>query len=323
MNLKNYAWVIMLVCICFIVSACSNTKKEEDTKEEIKQEKATFAFEADNGTVEVPKDPKKVVVLSTPYVGYLLQLGINPIAVPKLAFDNPYFKGMLEGTESVTSDALDEIMMLEPDLIITDITNKNIPLLQDIAPTVAFDWFKRDYLEKMTILGQLVRKENEAEAWLTKWEEKVAINKDKVQNVMGNKTISIMESSPEGVRVYGNQAGHGGEVIYDALELKAPDLVQQNIINQMAVLEVPLESIPHYAGDYIYFGIHEGDNQIQNSSIWTNLPAVKNRRVLPLDVRTSYLSDPITLDKVMDKVVEDLTKSQHSQVLIGEEKTNL
>ncbi|MEH6941095.1 ABC transporter substrate-binding protein [Bacillus sp. JJ722] len=307
MNLKNYAWIIMLVCICLIMSACNNNK--EESQEEIKLEKATFAFEADNGSVEVPKDPKKVVVLSSTYVGYLLQLGVKPVAVPKLAFDNPYFKGMLEGTEVVTSDAIDEIMMLEPDLIITETTDKNIPLLQDIAPTVAFDWIKRDYLEKMTVLGQLVGKEKEAEAWLTKWEEKVAINKELVQKVMRDKTISIIESSSEGVRVYGNQAGHGGEVIYDALELRAPDLVQQNIINQVAVLKVPLESVPQYAGDYIYYSNHaEGDYQVQNSSVWMNLPAVKNNRVLPLDERTSYLSDPITLDKVMDKVVKDLTQ---------------
>ncbi|WP_052343866.1 ABC transporter substrate-binding protein [Bacillus massiliigorillae] len=311
MKRKINAWIFLLVCICVTVSACSN-KKDEEEVEDVKKENPFFAFEADNGIIDVPENPQKIVVLSTPYVGYLLQLGIHPVAVPKLAFENPYFKGMLEGTEAVSSDALEEIMMLEPDLIIAEISDESIEDLQGVAPTVAFDWDKRNYLQKMMALGHLVRKEKEAEAWLAKWEEKVTINKDIVQKFIGNKTISIMQQTANGVNVYGNQAGHGGEVIYDALELKAPQLVQHNIIDRVPLLEVPIESIPHYAGDYIYLSTSAdaNNNPVQNSTIWMNLPAVKNNRVFLLDERTASFSDPITLDKMMDKIVKDLTQSQ-------------
>ncbi|MGM9926128.1 MAG: ABC transporter substrate-binding protein [Bacillus sp. (in: firmicutes)] len=313
MKHSNKLLIFLLASLLLLVSACGN-KKEEVEQEKEEPVKTTFTYTADNGMVEVPKDPKKIVVLEASYVGYLLQLGIQPVAVQKLALDNPYFKDMLTDTEEVTSDALEQIMILEPDLIITGTTDENIPALQDIAPTVAFEWGKRDYLEKMTALGEVVSRKTEAAAWLSKWEEKVSINKEKVQEAVGDKTISIMESSSNGVYVFGDNFGRGGEIIYDALELKAPQKVQEDVINKNGFAEVPLESIPGYAGDYIYFrsgaGEEASNDRISKSTIWQSLPAVKNGDVFILDERTSYFSDPITLDKVMDKVVKDLTNKQ-------------
>ncbi|WP_050613740.1 iron-hydroxamate ABC transporter substrate-binding protein [Bacillus testis] len=304
------AGAFIMLCMFMMLGACSNNNNDTSDKKDHKDEK-TVSFKADNGTIDVPANPKKVVVLEASYVGYLLQVGIKPVAAQKLALENPYFEGKLDGTEEVTSDALEKILSLKPDLIITGTTDENIKSLQDIAPTVAFEWGKRDYLENMTTIGQLVNKEKEAKEWIAEWNDKVAANKEKVQSAVGDKTVSIMESFSKGVYVFGDNFGRGGEVIYKALGLKAPEAVQKNVIDKSGFAEVSLENIPEYAGDYIFFGSWAGEessnDKIKNSTVWKSLPAVKAGNVFPLNPKTSYFSDPVTLDHIMDEIVSNLT----------------
>jgi iron complex transport system substrate-binding protein len=309
--------LFLVMSLVLIVSACSNgssSDSSKDSKDSNNNQKETVTFKADNGDIEVPKNPKRVVVLADSYVGYLLELGIKPVAIPQLAMNNPYFEGMLDGVEEVSSDAVEKIMELEPDLIITLSTDENIKQLEKIAPTVAFEWGKKDYLETVTQIGKLVNKEKEANAWLDEWNKKVEANKGKVQEAIGDKTVSIMETFSKGVYVFGDNYARGGEVIYDALELKAPEKVQKEVIEKAGFAEVSLEAIPEYAGDYIFFGKWAGEasenDKIEKSSVWQGLPAVKEGHVYPLDPRTSFFSDPISLEKTMDFVVKSLTENK-------------
>ncbi len=300
---------LLIMSLVLIVSACSNSSSSSEKASSDKKE--TVTFQADNGNIEVPKNPKRIVVLADSYVGYLLKFGIKPIAAPKLALNNPYFNGMLDGVEEITSDALEKITELNPDLIITGTTDENLKQLEKIAPTVAFQWGEKDYLETATEIGKLVNKEEEAKKWLNEWDKKVAVNKEKVQEALNGKTVSIMETFSKGVYVFGDNFGRGGEVIYDALELKAPEKVQKDVIEKNGYAEVSLEAIPEYAGDYIFFGRWAGEetenDKIEKSDIWKGLPAVKEGRVFPLDPRTSFFSDPVSLEKTMDQVVKSLT----------------
>jgi iron complex transport system substrate-binding protein len=306
--------LFVVMSLMLLLSACGNNHTTDNKDEKANEaEKKTVTYQADNGEIEVPENPERIVVLADSYVGYLLKLDIQPIAVPQLAMDNPYFEGMLEGVELVTSDALEKMIELEPDLIITLSSDENISQLEKIAPTVAFEWGKLDYLETLTAVGELVNKEDEASTWLAKWNKTVETNKERVQAAVGNRTVSIMESFSKGVYVFGANFARGGEVIYDALELKAPEKVQTDVIEGSGFAEISLEAVPDYAGDYIFFGKWAGEetenDKIENSSLWKGLPAVKEGNVFILDPRTSFFSDPISLEKTMDIVVESLTEN--------------
>ncbi|WP_167577436.1 iron-hydroxamate ABC transporter substrate-binding protein [Ammoniphilus sp. YIM 78166] len=302
-----------ILSLLLMVTACGNNASEAPAAEN-PTEPETVMFQADNGEIEVPRNPGRVIVLADSYVGYLLQLGIKPIAVPQLAMDNPYFEGMLDGVEVIASDAVEKIMQLEPDLIITLATDENLNQLSKIAPTVAYEWGKKDYLELVTDIGKLVNKETEANKWLTAWNQKVEESKGKVQEAIGDQTVSIMETFSKGVYVFGANFARGGEVIYDALKLKAPEKVQKDVIEQSGFAEVSLEAIPDYAGDHIFFGRWAGEtaenDKVEKSSVWQSLPAVKEGHVYPLDPRTSFFSDPISLEKTLDFIVKSLTEHQ-------------
>lgn len=313
-NINGKCLLVFMLAFVFMLAAC-NTNNENttnnETQTEAEIEAGTFTYQAANGEIEVPMNPERVVVLADSYVGYLLKLGIKPIAVGQLALDNPYFDGMLDDVELITSDALEKMTELEPDLIITFSSDENLSQLEKIAPTVAYEWGALNYLETMAAIGELVNKEVEAEQWLTDWNQTVAENKVIVSEAMGDKTVTIMESFSKGVYVFGASFARGGEVIYDALELKAPEKVQTDVIEGSGFAEVSLEAIPDYAGDYIFFGRWAGEeaenDKIENSSIWQGLPAVKEGNVFSLDPRTSFFSDPIALEKNMEFVVQSLT----------------
>ncbi len=88
-------WLLpMFMMLVLVLAACGSKeekteKADEGSKEEASSE--TITYQSESGPVEVPANPKRVVVLSS-FVGSLLQLDVNVVGVDAWAAKNPNFE---------------------------------------------------------------------------------------------------------------------------------------------------------------------------------------------------------------------------------------
>src|SRR5690625_7639189 len=87
--------------------------------------------------------------------------------------DNPNFTEELEGVQEVSDESLEEIIELDPDLIIGLSTFKNIDKLNEIAPTVTLTYGEVDYLQQHIEIGKVLNKEKEATARVEDFKQQI------------------------------------------------------------------------------------------------------------------------------------------------------
>lgn len=295
-----YPWVMILVIIS-IITAC-NANRQTTTEK-------TRVYQSETGKMTLPEKPKRVAVLFAPYTGNLLKLGITPIAITDLPKKSKFFAGKLDKAEVIGEDSVEKLLSLRPDLIITHSDDRNIKKYQEIAPTVVMTYTKYNYLEQHIELGKIVGKEDEARAWVEEWKKKVATERKKVHDAIGsNATAMVLESYHKELYLYGKNWGRGTEVIYQALALKAPPKIEKDVFGN-GYKAISSEAIPEYAGDFIFLGEgSETDNSFVNTDVWKNIPAVKKDRVITFDSDSFYFNDPISLEKELAYIVEELVK---------------
>jgi len=271
----------------------------------------TRIYHSENGDIELPANPQRIAMMAASYAGNLLALGITPIAVNQWPKMNKFYEGKLDQVEVVTEDSIEKLLTLEPDLIITYSTDKNLKKYAEIAPTVALSYEKYGYLEQHIEIGKIVGKEKEAQQWVNEWNGKVKAESKKVKDAIGeNATVMVFETYGKDMYVYGENWGRGTEVIYQALGLKAPENVKQDVFGP-GYKAISAEVIPQYAGDYLFVG--EGsstNNSFMDTDVWKNLLAVQNNRVIRFDSDSFSFNDPISLEKELDFIVEELTKKR-------------
>ncbi len=157
-------FISLTVLFVLIMSACSNSSSNK--KNEAKERKSeTITYQSENGKVEVPANPKRVVVLSS-FAGNVMSLGVNLVGVDSWSKQNPRFDSKLKDVAEVSDENIEKIAELNPDLIIGLSNIKNVDKLKKIAPTVTYTYGKVDYLTQHIEIGKLLNKEKEAKAWV-------------------------------------------------------------------------------------------------------------------------------------------------------------
>ena len=294
--MKKWILPFMLLSL-LLISACSSTsstEKENDTK---KEESETFTYESETGPVEVPKDPQRVVMLSG-FTGNVIELDVNLVGVDVWSKTNPTFEKELKDVAEVSEDNLEQIIELEPDLIIALSTVKNIDKLSEIAPTVTYTWGKLDYLEQHIEIGKLLGKEEEAKAWVDDFQKRVTEAGDEIKAKIGeDATVSVIEAYDKNLYVYGDNWARGTEILYQGMKLKMPEKVKEMALKD-GYYALSTEVIPDYAGDYVILSKYaEADTSFQETETYKNIPAVKNGRVYEMEGNGASFSDPVTLEK--------------------------
>lgn len=304
----------MTLLLVFVLAACGNKSEEgASSGEKESSKKETRIYKDEKGKeIKVPAEPKRVAMMAATYAGNLLDLGITPVAVNEYPKQNKFYGNKLDKAEVVTADSYEKLLELDPDLIITYSDDKNIKKYEEIAPTVTMTYDKYDYMEQHVEIGKMVNKEKEAKAWVEEWKKKAAEAREKVKSAIGeDKTFMVMEAFGKDMYVYGKNWGRGTEVIYQALELKAPKKLEEDVFGP-GWKAISTEVIPTYAGDYIFVGTGTGnpDNSFMESDVWKELPAVKNGNAIKFDSESFYFNDPISLEKELDIIVKELTKKK-------------
>lgn len=293
-------FIPILFLFVLIVSACGNNETENEentTKTEVESE--TFTYQSETGPVEVPKDPQRIIALTNgPNV---LALDANIVGIDEWTNMNPLFEERLGGVEIVTEDNLEKIIELEPDLIIAGSYMKNIDKLNEIAPTVVYTWGKLDYLTQQIEIGKLLNKEKEATEWVNDFKERAESTGEAIRAKIGeDATVSVIESGDKEFYVFGNNYARGTEILYQAMNLKMPNKVQELAL-ESGIYTFSSEMLPEFAGDYVILSKNpDVDNSFMDTELWKNIPAVKDSHIYEINTKASTYSDPITLDYLLE-----------------------
>ncbi|MEK3973636.1 MULTISPECIES: iron-hydroxamate ABC transporter substrate-binding protein [unclassified Psychrobacillus] len=301
-----------LILLILTLAACNSDESSntDANSNNDKNETDTITYESEEGPIEVPANPKRVVVVST-YAGNVASLGVNIVGVDAWAKSNPQFNEYFADVEEISEENLEKIIELDPDLIIGLSTAQNLDKLKEIAPTVTFTYGKVDYLEQQLEIGKLLNKEKEAQEWIDDFKERAQKAGEEIKAKIGeDATVSVIENFDKQIYVFGDNWGRGTEILYQEMNLAMPKKVQEMALKD-GYYALSLEVLPEYAGDYIIFSkVSTQDNSFQETDVYKNIPAVKNGRVFEANAEEFYFNDPISLDNQLEFFKEQFLNSK-------------
>jgi iron complex transport system substrate-binding protein len=290
-----------ILLVALIISACgTDTSKEEENTAPAEKKSETITYQSENGPIEVPADPQRVILLSG-FTGNVISLGVNVVGVDTWSKNNPTFEKEMKDVAEVSDEDLEKIIELEPDLIIGLSNIKNVDKLSEIAPTVTYTWGKVDYLTQHIEIGKLLNKEKEAQSWVDNFKKEAESAGEEIRAKIGeDATVSVMESYGKDLYVFGSNWARGTEILYQAMKLKMPEKVKE-VAESSGYFTLSAEVIPEYAGDYVILSKYsDADTSFQETETYKNIPAVKNNRVFEMNGQGASFSDPITLEKQLE-----------------------
>ncbi|ASA22200.1 AraC family transcriptional regulator [Paenibacillus donghaensis] len=328
-NTKPSLLLILMLCCTLLLSACApgaaNSANSTPTPaaatspapsapansaDVVTSEAETRTIATVKGDIVVPAQPQRVVVLYL--LGDVLALGIKPIGVSDVS-EGAAFENELKDVQKLGSwfEASPEaILALDPDLIIVP-SEETYEALHLIAPTVLVPYEKMTAEERVSFIGQVVGKEDQAQTLFDNFNTKVEDAKQKLQAAgILDKTVSIMEGGKDRSMavVSSKQFGRGSQVIYEYLGMKAPKIVQDKIdISTGADGEsVSFEVLADYSGDYIFRSSYDGMADLTSDPLWNSLPAVQQGHLIEIDFGLAYYSDIFSMDAQLDYIVKEL-----------------
>ncbi|MFJ7679327.1 ABC transporter substrate-binding protein [Peribacillus sp. NPDC046944] len=298
-------WLLFLVAaLMVILTACGNdessTKETTQGKDDAKKS-GTISYKSENGTVKVPADPKRVVVLSL-FVGDLMEMGINVVGMDSWSKDNPDFAKKYPDAEVVASTDYEKIIELDPDLIIGSNDVEDVKKLQEIAPTVIFTYGALNYIDQRIEVGKVVNKEEEMTKWVKDFQARSKVVGDKIKDKIGeDATITVAGNSDKQIYLFGDSWGRGTEILYQEMGLNMPKAVK-DVALEPGFFGISEEVLGDYVGDYLVLNlVKEGQDTSFMDSTWYNkIPAVKDKKVFYAEGSAFYFADAHSFDKQLD-----------------------
>ena len=309
--MKKFLSFATLTVTIFLLVACGSSSKSENSTSSDKVELSSkpkidgFHYYGD-----IPKNPKRIASLSSTYTGYLLQLGFDPVTVTSYDAKNPVLKEKVKNAKVLMPEDLESIAKQKPDLIVVDASDKNIDELKKIAPTIAIDYGKNDYLEILNRFGQIFGKEKDADQWIADWKSKTAdIGKQLKEKLGQDVTFTVVGLYEKEIYLFGNNWGRGGEVIYKSLGFDAPQKVKEEVFPS-GYLQVSQETVSEYTGDYVLVAAEDDKtgSALYESDVWKSIPAVQQNHILKVDANAFYFNDPLTLEYELKTIQDGLEK---------------
>ncbi len=269
-------------------------------------EAKTITYQSENGPVEVPANPQRVVVLDGS-AGTLAKLGVPIVGVDTWTMSNPNMKPYLGNAKEVSAENVEQIIELKPDLIIASSSTKNLDKLKQIAPLVSFTYNKVDYLTQIEEVAKVVNKAEQGAAWVADFKTRAAkAGADIKAKIGANSTVSVFEVYGKQMYTFGDAWGRGTEVLYQAMGLKMPGKVKA-MTQKDGYYTLSAEVLPDYMGDYVFFSKYpDSDTSFESTDTFKNIPAVKNHHLYEVDARGFTFNDATTLDIQLELIKKDL-----------------
>lgn len=295
------------------VVGCSSNGSNEDNNTET----ATRIVETVKGEVEIPAEPKKIVDISGNSEELAL-LGYTPVgtanvdsyqtdSVPTYV-QNELGKSKVVGHSMMDTMDIEAILALEPDLIIMAPRQEKIyDQLKEIAPVVMVDDEYNNWEAKLMDIAEIFEKEDEAQAWLDSYYAKAKEIGEEINAANGDQTyVTVLASS--GQFMVFTEAGLG-TVLRDDMGLKQPTNMPEQ--DSITLPTVTMEGLSEIDADHIIvIGTESDKADLENSSVWKEIRAVKEGNVTILDA-SPYFSqpyNPIGRELILDTIKDELVK---------------
>jgi len=317
---------MLLLCTTLLLSACqggsntggaaseaANGGVSSSKNESGSEAAATRMYKHLKGESEIPAKPERVVSLF--HLGQLMALDVRPVGTTTYILDNPLLGDLSDIMDVGVPPSAEKILALDPDLIITtvpfmEIVEGGYEALSQIAPTVVVEQLNDPFLD-VEMFGELLGKQDEAKAWKTEFEAKIAEYKERLAPLVGpDETFSILNVRAKEIFIYGD-GNMGGNIIYKLLGFKPPQKVKDEVING-ETWQISREVIPDFIGDHLLLAVNEGaeDEMKEVEKLLQHTPAWKNGKVYEIDFDTFLPGDPIAIEKQLDIIADLLTEKK-------------
>jgi len=324
--IQHIFWALLAF---ILVSACGadqsqvSSVRNSDVPEQPTSSTAVRVVKHAMGETQVPANPQRVVTLDTGHLANALALGVQPVGSTAwyrtehqsgLSPVEPYLGDRLQELPILgygfTADqvSLEKLLSLKPDLIMAVTPHKAIyDQLSQIAPTVLYDYPDGDgWKDFLRSSSESLGKTQEAETLLNDYHQRIQDFQQKMGDRLSMK-VSVIHPFREGTRIMYKEF-FGGSVIQDA-GLARPSEQDRGGTNSEPV---SFEWIPKMDGDVI-FAISFRDEesldfvkQLQNHPLWSQLEAVKQGKVYPVNAEHWYGGDIVTANLVLDDLFKYL-----------------
>ncbi|WP_270167262.1 helix-turn-helix domain-containing protein [Paenibacillus sp. SYP-B4298] len=314
---------VLLLSLTMLVAACGGGGAKTETagsgspsgQTPAQQEETTTAqtrtyTDARGRAVEIPTRPERVVALT--YGGYLLPLGMKPVGsdqmvldvYPKEMADVPSIGDGLGNVETIT--ALDPDLILLPEYHEPSVYDS----LQQIAPTVAISWGgDADVVPTLRAIGDVLNRKEQAEAWITKFEDKLKTLREQAVIHVPAGTTAVSFILYKGEVLLGGEGGTLGKLIYGDLGFALPEQFK-SMADGGGVIS--LETLVHPGADYFFTQMNEEELAQMEAEfqqpIYQTVPAIKEGRVINV-ARNKWNFGPYLAEQAVDELFEKLNAS--------------
>lgn len=294
----------------------NQTADSEENVEPQEESGATRTVSTVMGDIEVPTNPQRVVV--NWYIGDVIALDLNVVGYYGWGHEAMPFYDKMMATTAIENWEQEEVMALDPDLIIT-YSEDDYNTFSSIAPVLVVPEGDATALERVLLLGEATGRSDEAKAVVDVFETKLATAKETLQSdEFKDKTFSINEDWGSGsYGVYYETGSRGGTLVYEYLGLKKPEkLVQLVEESGEGRGGLSYEVAADYFGDYMFWfrpydSQEDVTSEYEQTPIWESIPAVQAGKVIKVPGKMSglfYYSDVLSLTAQLDYIVNALNE---------------
>lgn len=241
----------------------------------------------------------------------LLSLGVTPVAQWANGSNvQDYLQQWLSGVPAADFanglPSSETVLSFKPDLIVLSNSyyadNGVYEQYAKIAPTFAFNNAATDLTGALQQIGTLLGKQEQADAALAEYEQKVAAAKTELGSLIQGKKAAVIRFNAKGMFLMGGNY-YGGYVLAHDLGFGKAKLVETE-----DSVDMSLELLPDLDADYIFLvnDSHSGDafvKQLTDSALWKGMPQVKAGRTYEVTDESWLSGGLIASASVIDQVV--------------------
>lgn len=308
---KSLVLLAAVVATLGLVTGCAgsnSSNKESNEKRTVQSVK---------GDVEIPADPKRIVDISGSSEELLI-LGHTPVATANVdSYETTkvpsYIEDKLKDTKVVGHSMMDTmdveaILGTNPDLIIMSQRQEKIyDQLKEIAPVVMIKDYANDWRSKLIDVSKLFNQEDKAKAWLSNYDKKAEELGKEVVAKNGDQTYLTVLATQGQFMVF-SDAGIG-TIVNDDMKLARPKNMPKQ--DGITLPTVSMEGLTEIDADHIIVIATDSDKKdLENSSVWSQIRAVKDGNVTILDASPYFTQsyNPIGRELLLESVKNELIK---------------
>lgn len=337
-ELKLSVAAVMLLCMALLFSGCSGSAAVNDRSitaeasatgenSAVQQALQTKVVQHVMGETEIPVNPQRIAASGLEDI----LLALDAPIVQAQAMKGQYLYETLQEKNIpaiYTPDSLnyEAILDAKPDLIMAHLlpTDKeSYEKLSKIAPTIVYD--RGDWKTSMAAIGKAIDREEQAQAVIDAYNEKLEQTKEAVAEAVGaNNSVAFIRPSQSDVQVFFPAFAYTSLVYKDvglATDASVVELEQKEEEGIWGVGE-SLEKLPEITADHLFVtvgGSFDSEeeaqtaltelDEIEQMKVWQEIPAVKKGNVHKVSARHWMLNGPTADSMKLDDVLQALVKS--------------